>query len=91
MIGVKDAIRCALQFLGEVLERDSVRDTRLEEVVLSEDETTWYITFSFFRGDSPSDLALAIDRGPRREYKIIEVSAEDGAVRSMKIRQLETA
>jgi len=92
MIDVKQAVRAAADFVAETFSDEQVLAARLEEVELAEDEKTWFITLSFLRQrKSSSGLAAAVpDVGGRmdREYKILAVDAENGRVRSMKIRQL---
>jgi hypothetical protein len=49
MIGVKQAIRTAADFVAETFSDEKLLDVRLEEVELTEDEKTWLITLSFLR------------------------------------------
>jgi hypothetical protein len=87
MIDVKQAIACAVQFLEEVMKRETIHDIRLEEVELSDDTPErWQVTLSFKRG-APDDVNLAKVLFPtEREYKAFEVLAGNGQVRSMRIR-----
>jgi len=87
MIEVKQAVANAVGFLREIYDEEGLRDVRLEEVELSEDEGMWQITLSFHRagGESTSsDLAAAIFT--KREFKTVAVSSATGKVQSMKIR-----
>jgi hypothetical protein len=92
MIDVKQAVQAAADFVAETFADEQVLDARLEEVELSEDEKTWFITLSFLRRRKASSaLAVAVpDAAGRmdREYKILAVDSENRRVRSMKIRQL---
>jgi hypothetical protein len=86
MITVKEAVKIACEFLIEVLEDEQVKEIRLEEVELAEDGRFWEVTLSFVARATPLAEELGIFCG--REYKVVTVWAEDGNVRSMKIRQL---
>lgn len=92
MIDVKQAIRAAADFVAETLSDEKLLDVRLEEVELTENEETWFITLSFLRRQkATTGLAEACSEPVgrmEREYKILAVDSERGRVRSMKIRQL---
>jgi hypothetical protein len=71
--------------LGE----EALSDPRLEEIEPSDDGAYRYITVSFFR-DNPL-AAFAATMGvclEGREFKTLAVDANNGTVKSMKIRQL---
>ena len=99
MIDVKTAVAKAIECLGNLLESDSISGMRLEEVELSDDQSTWSITLSFVRRtpsttSSPAEairaiqsMTLGVPMG-EREYKIVAVNSANGEIRSMKIRQL---
>jgi len=89
MIPVKEAVKAAMQFLAETFEGETLANPRLEEIEPSDDGAYWYITVSFFR-DNPR-AAFAATMGVRlegREFKTVTVDANNGTVKSMKIRQL---
>jgi len=88
MIDFKAAIKKAIEFLDAVHANQNLRDVRLEEIELSEDDRFWNITLSYRRGMPPSGLAGALAGETPREYKVLAVRSVDGEVRSMKIRQL---
>ena len=77
MIDVKTAVRIAHKYLTELYPDDpEVADVRLEEVELG-DDNKWHVTLSFLSAPFAE-----------RTYKQFEIMADDGAVRSMKIRSL---
>jgi len=84
MVPVKQAIQYAIQFLRDIYEGQALDDLRLEEVELAEDEKSWNITLSFLRPGGGVTTALALPRP--RDYKVVTVSTDTGAVRAMKIR-----
>jgi hypothetical protein len=88
MIDVKEAVQRAKQYLTELFSSEQPQFLRLEEVELSEDESTWRITLSFFPGTAPGSLAAALGVQEKREYKTVAIRATDGQVQSVKIRQL---
>ncbi len=59
-----------------------ISDIRLEEVELDEDESCWLVTLGFSR---PIDNQF-IQTMVQREYKLFEIDAITGEVKSMKIR-----
>ena len=90
MIDVKQAVANALKFLLDMYGEQKVLSPRLEEVELSEDGNVWYVTVSFLTEATAPDLVSALSGSSRldRQYKVLTVWANDGNVRSMKIRQL---
>ncbi|MBN1589071.1 MAG: hypothetical protein JW888_06120 [Pirellulales bacterium] len=94
MIDVKQAVAKAFEFVGTLYEGEGFQVPQLEEVELSPDDSKWLITVSFLRPKFLGGVAKQVrDAGlmpPQyeREYKLITLSADDGTVQSMKIRQL---
>ncbi len=78
MIGVKEAVKIASEFLSGIFEE--IYDLRLEEVELSDKEDFWYITLSFKLRTDPAALTGA------RQYKKVKINADTGQVQSVKIR-----
>jgi hypothetical protein len=100
MIDVKDAVKIAATYLKELL--PFANDIALEEVELSEDDRFWNITLSaFVPAPPPPKAAKAAQLGlglsmseffredAVRIYKILQIDAEAGTVRSMKIRKTQ--
>jgi hypothetical protein len=89
-ISVKEAVAKALQFLADTYGSGAVVGPRIEEVVLSEDESLWYLTLSFLTPppQSAADFSGALGETQGRMYKVFEIDRNTGFVRSMKIRQL---
>jgi len=85
-LDVKTAVATAVTYLKDLYSDEQLKNLRLEEVWLSDDEKYWYITIGY---DSPTSVRdpLAILRPPEREYKVLKVRVEDGRVVEMKIRQ----
>ena len=85
-LDVKGAVATALTYLKDLYSDEQLKNIRLEEVWLSDDEKYWYITIGY---DSPISARdpLAALRQPEREYKVFKVRVEDGRVIEMKIRQ----
>lgn len=95
MLDSKSAVESArtyIQSIQDVL-NNPLENLRLEEVELSEDEKHWLITLGYDNPDKPKDLSNMHLIAPHlarlaREYKVFQIGAEDGMVRSMKIRQV---
>lgn len=96
IIDVRDAVAAATEYFQAVRERiGNLKDLRLEEIELSDDEKFWFITLGFEIipqnppiPDTVRDpLFPKINRKEsKREYKIFKVDAKTGEVQSMKIR-----
>lgn len=85
-LDVKAAVATAVTYLKDLYSDEQLKNIRLEEVWLSDDEKYWYITIGY---DSPTPALhpLATLRPSEREYKLFKVRVEDGRVMEMKIRQ----
>ena len=94
MIDVQHAVQIATQYAGQLF-GNALNGVRLEEVELSYDEKHWYITIGF---DVPLPQPLyplaigtvlqnALEPKTERKYKVVDVDAESGKVRAVKIRQ----
>ena len=91
MIDVKTAVKLARDYFAKVYPNEihTFQDVQLEEVELSEDESTWLVTIGFSRPlplDSFSKNAPEFLRQYQRDYKVFRIDAQNGKVRSMKIR-----
>lgn len=79
MIGVKEAVRLALDYMKEFSQQE-LDQLRLEEVEISEDEKSWLVTVSYL-----DDQAMNPFQKPRA-YKLITIDSATGAFKSLKIR-----
>ena len=96
MIEVKQAVETAANYLADLFANEGISDIRLEEVELSEDGQTWYVTLSFLRTRKATGRTLVdglrvgsvggIEKD--RDFKVLALRATDGQVTSVKIRQL---
>lgn len=88
-IGVKDAVRIAMNYLAEFEDFIPIRDVRLEETEY-DDSGDWLITLSAIDrpGGELGDLAAALG-GNKRNHKIFRIDAFTGNVKSMKVRALQ--
>lgn len=95
MLQVQDAVRNSIELLGKMFPKEDVRDPRLEEVSLSEDEKFWLVTVSFSNPDyeskqaptEPADIASLLwkmNTPSRRTAKTIKLKSADGAFVGMK-------
>jgi hypothetical protein len=91
MIDVKKAVQIACDYIQELYEPDQLPGLLLEEVQISEESGRWLVTLGFSDPTPMSPIAkLAAVRDPRK-YKIFEIDADTGEVKSMRIRQLTAA
>ena len=96
-IDVKTAVRIAKDYVQNVFSADGVKNVGLEEVSFNEVNNEWDITIGFSRpwdeavsASHPSMSALnaMFPDSAARTYKVISVSALDGAVSRMAIRSI---
>jgi len=87
MIEVKEAVARALEFLGDIYANEKLKDVRLEEVERDDRAPYWFVTLSYLKESTPSNVAAAISGSSGREYKVIKLNSENGEVVSMKIWQ----
>lgn len=99
MIDVKQAVAAAMAYFHEVMGADFDGRLLLEEVELSEDQTTWCVCVSAplppgYTGEqgAVSGLARAFEASRSapapRIYRDFRVNAATGEVRAMKTRQM---
>jgi hypothetical protein len=92
MITVKEAAQAAEKWVRDLYPQTDLEHLRLEEVELSEDERFWHITLGWVepavRGPTLRAMFSEEFRTLPRVYKTLEVDAETGAVKSMKIREV---
>ena len=93
MIDVKEAVRVAVQYCGQLF-GNLGNNLELEEVVLSEDEKHWFITIGYDTPGTVSNAEMMAKvlsgvraRSSERKFKVVDVDAETGKVHAVKIRQ----
>jgi hypothetical protein len=86
MITLQEAIKTAMSFVADMF---SGSEPRLEEIETSDDGAYWHITVSLYRGPAQGSFAASFG-GPSdyRDYKMVTIDANNGNVKSVKIRQL---
>lgn len=94
MVDVKEAVGKAMDYLKDMYRIDQFKDVLLEEVDLSEDNKFWNVTIGFTRrqeSTSGGPMATLIGQSTefKREFKIFQIDAENGALRSMRSRKGE--
>jgi len=90
-IPLKEAVRIAIEFIGDVYKDAGLVDIRLEEVEFNheiDEGPTWYVTVSYNRASTNLAVAQALGHPTEREYKTIVVSADSGDVLALRIREL---
>ena len=99
MINIKQAVAAAEQHLKDLY--GNPPSVQLEEIYLSDDESSWLVTLSFLApiaddersvsllnsyATALSEIAKELGKRLVRKYKTFEVDRNSGEVRSMKIR-----
>lgn len=85
MLSTTAARDAAFSYFGQVY-GDQFTNLALEEIELSDDERYWYVTIGF---DIPTQhpAALVLQLPPKRGYKVLKIDAQNGSVKSMKMRK----
>jgi len=87
MISVKEAAKNAYEYMKEIPGYENNEEIAVEEVELSEEESTakkyWLITVGY-----PVGFNILQPTSRSKEYKIFKVDADTGEVISMKIRNI---
>jgi hypothetical protein len=94
MVDVKQAVAKAMDYLKDMYQIDQFKDVMLEEVDLSEDNKYWNVTIGFTRrqeSTSGGPMATLIGQSTefKREYRVFQIDAESGDLRSMRSRKGE--
>lgn len=94
MVDVKEAVGKAMDYLKDMYQIDQFKDVLLEEVDLSEDNKFWNVTIGFTRQQesiSGGPMATLIGQSTefKREFKVFQIDAGSGALRSMRSRRGE--
>ena len=94
MVDVKQAVSKAMDYLRDMYQIDQFKDVMLEEVDLSEDNKYWNVTIGFTRrqeSTSGGPMATLIGQSTefKREYRVFQIDAESGDLRSMRSRKGE--
>jgi hypothetical protein len=87
---VKEVVRIAVEYVADVFSADEPTNLGLEEVIFDDSNDCWNVTVGFSR---PWDYEkrtvlsdLTSSGGPKRHYKIVQVSNQDGKVNAIRIR-----
>jgi hypothetical protein len=94
MVDVKQAVAKAMDYLKDMYQIDQFKDVLLEEVDLSENNEFWNVTIGFTRRQettSGGPMATLIGQSSefKREYKVFQIDAKTGDLRSMRSRKGE--
>ena len=88
MLEAKESVRIAMEVMGELYPGDQVPHLTLEEVELAKDGATWIVVVSFSRSFAKSTIEAMTGQQGTTTYKKLEIDAETGIVRSMKMHQV---
>jgi hypothetical protein len=88
MITVKDAVQKALAYTQEIYAPEQLQNLRFEEVEKTGDD--WRVTIGFDREQArpPGPFAQFALPQYRREYKVVEIDANSGEVKALKMRNI---
>jgi hypothetical protein len=86
---VKAAVATAKQHVADLFADEKITNLGLEEVEFHDADNTWHITLAFSRPwDTVTSPFIALREGqvPKRSFKIIKISDNEGRVLSVKNR-----
>lgn len=83
---VRVATSKAISYFQDIRRPLLVDGVRVEEVEQSVDGKNWLVTISYLEEDPRPGWLAALSPLPR-EYRVLEVEQEDGAVLSMKLKR----
>jgi len=94
MVDVKEAVGKAMDYLKDMYQLDQFKDVLLEDVDISEDNKYWNVTIGFTRrqeSTSGGPMATLIGQSTefKREFKVFQIDAKTGDLRSMRSRKGE--
>lgn len=87
MIDVKDAVRIAMAAIRELYSDAQVPQLTLEEAELGKDGKLWVVIVSFARPFAKSTIEAMTGQTATTTYKKLEIDAESGLVRAVKMHQ----
>lgn len=81
MIDIKETVRIAIEFIVSMFGKQ-ISSPMLEEVELSDDASTWFVTISYLRDRAPDSSYDLLIPGAKNErvYKTVKVNSSDGSV-----------
>jgi hypothetical protein len=82
---VSQAVEVSARYLTEIY--PGIKEVRVEEVELSDDDQFWMITLGFLFPATDADRGLLNILPPRRVYRIFKIDRNSGEIRSMKMRE----
>ncbi len=88
MIEAKEAVRVAMESMRELFEESDIPHLALEEVERSQDGESWLVTVSYARPFAKTTIESMTGQQGTTTYKVLEIDAGNGVVRSMKNRQI---
>lgn len=89
---VKEAVRVAKEYVGDLFSEEPIEDVGLEEVDFDDAANEWRITVGFSRpwsGKAQAGSGFVSVLAPRhagRAYKVVRIDDEQGRVTSLKDR-----
>ena len=90
-MNVKEVVTHAKQHVLDLFAEESLTNVGLEEVELDEQANEWVVTIGFSRPwDEPRNALAALAAPARRAYKVVRVSNANGAILSIKNREVQS-
>ena len=88
-MNAKEAINAAKSAFRDLFADEGIYDLGLEEVVYDDHTDVWHLTMGFYRVLSTNPLGVQIFSD--RIYKVVSLSGRDGALLSVKNRDVVQA
>ena len=97
LMGVKDAVRKAKEYVADTFSEESIEHLGLEEIVFDETAQAWKVTVGFFRPwNRPPNLSLGSallgdNAWKQRSFKVVHIEDWSGRILSLNHRSLGAA
>ena len=92
-MNVKEAVRTAKEYLGDLFEDEQIMNVGLEEIVFEDVSNIWKITIGFSRPWNQKGplVATLVEGQPSRSYKVLSINDDSGKVESLTDRVLKAS
>lgn len=89
-MNAKEAVKSAIDLVGELFENDKPANIGLEDVVFNSTTNSWDVTVEFSRPwDFPTSNVLTNIQKPmpKRVYKVVSIDNASGGIKEVKMRE----
>ena len=85
---VRDAVKSAKKYVAEMFDDEPIHNIGLEEIEFDRAQGVWSVMIGFAREWRETGSAMRALASPCRTYKVVRISDSDGAVQSIRHREI---